>query len=86
MNSQLTEKLINLLIMKGLSNREAQVANLVSMGLSNKEVANQLFLTEKSVKYHLTNIYRKMNVRSRAQLIIWCLPHTPYAEVSNEQR
>ncbi|MBX3019209.1 MAG: helix-turn-helix transcriptional regulator [Bdellovibrionaceae bacterium] len=73
----------DILIQKGLSNREAEVAELVSKGLSNKEVANQLFVTEKTVKFHLTNIYKKMNVKSRAQLIVWCLPHLGFVE-SNE--
>ncbi len=71
----------DVLIQKGLSNREAEVAELVSKGLSNKEVANQLFVTEKTVKFHLTNIYKKMNVKSRAQLIVWCLPHLGFVEV-----
>jgi DNA-binding CsgD family transcriptional regulator len=70
----------DVLIQKGLSNREAEVAELVSKGLSNKEVANQLFVTEKTVKFHLTNIYKKMNVKSRAQLIVWCLPHVGFVE------
>jgi hypothetical protein len=52
----------------------------VTKGLSNKEVANQLFVTEKTVKFHLTNIYKKMNVKSRAQLIVWCLPHLGFVE------
>ena len=73
----------DVLIQKGLSNREAEVAELVSKGLSNKEVANQLFVTEKTVKFHLTNIYKKMSVKSRAQLIVWCLPHLGFVE--NEQ-
>lgn len=77
----------DVLIQKGLSNREAEVAELVSKGLSNKEVANQLFVTEKTVKFHLTNIYKKMNVKSRAQLIVWCLPHLGFveSEVRTEQ-
>ena len=70
----------DVLIQKGLSNREAEVAELVTKGLSNKEVANQLFVTEKTVKFHLTNIYKKMNVKSRAQLIVWCMPHHSFAE------
>ncbi|PIS11535.1 MAG: DNA-binding response regulator [Bdellovibrio sp. CG10_big_fil_rev_8_21_14_0_10_47_8] len=74
----------DVLIQKGLSNREAEVAELVSKGLSNKEVANQLFVTEKTVKFHLTNIYKKMSVKSRAQLIVWCLPHLGFVE--NEVR
>ncbi len=73
----------DVLIQKGLSNREAEVAELVSKGLSNKEVANRLFVTEKTVKFHLTNIYKKMHVKSRAQLIVWCLPHMGFVESSN---
>ena len=73
------------LIQKGLSNREAEVAELVSKGLSNKEVANQLFVTEKTVKFHLTNIYKKMSVKSRAQLIVWCLPHLGFIESEAQQ-
>jgi DNA-binding CsgD family transcriptional regulator len=75
----------DVLIQKGLSNREAEVAELVSKGLSNKEVANQLFVTEKTVKFHLTNIYKKMSVKSRAQLIVWCLPHLGFVESETAQ-
>lgn len=70
---------------QGLSNREAEVAGLVSTGLSNKEVADRLFVTEKTVKFHLTNIYKKMNIRSRAQLIVWSLPHMNFSEGVNAQ-
>lgn len=70
----------DVLIKEGLSNREAEVAELVTQGLSNKEVANRLFVTEKTVKFHLTNIYKKMNVKSRAQLIVWCLPNMTFAD------
>lgn len=75
----------DVLIQKGLSNREAEVAELVTKGLSNKEVANQLFVTEKTVKFHLTNIYKKMNVKSRAQLIVWCMPHHTFQEEEKAQ-
>src|SRR6202051_4416917 len=68
----------DVLIQKGLSNRETEVAELVTKGLSNKEVASQLFVTEKTVKFHLTNIYKKMSVKSRAQLIVWCVPHVDF--------
>lgn len=76
----------DVLIQKGLSNRESEVAELVSKGLSNKEVANRLFVTEKTVKFHLTNIYKKMQVKSRAQLIVWCLPHMGFVEAQNNQQ
>jgi LuxR family transcriptional regulator, positive regulator of biofilm formation len=70
----------DVLSQKGLSNRETEVAELVTKGLSNKEVASQLFVTEKTVKFHLTNIYKKMNVKSRAQLIVWCMPHMSFID------
>lgn len=75
----------DVLIQNGLSNRESEVAVLVTQGLSNKEVANQLFVTEKTVKFHLTNIYKKMSVKSRAQLIVWCLPHMGFVDREEKQ-
>jgi LuxR family transcriptional regulator, positive regulator of biofilm formation len=69
------DKLINILIQKGLSNREVEIAALVSRGLSNKEIANQFFILEKTVKWHLSFIYKKLHVKGRAQLIVSCLPY-----------
>jgi DNA-binding NarL/FixJ family response regulator len=51
-----------------LTPREAQVAALVQRGHTNREVAAQLFVTDKAVEYHLGNIYRKLDVRSRTEL------------------
>lgn len=49
----------------GLSNRERQVANLVLQRLSNLEIAYQLNLTEKTIKFHITNIFRKCNLTNQ---------------------
>jgi len=46
----------NELIMRGLSNRESEVVELISKGLSKKEAANQLFVTEKTIRFHLDNV------------------------------
>ena len=73
-----------ILAQAGLSNRESEVAALVATGLSNKEVADLLFVTEKTIKFHLTNIYKKMSIRSRAQLIVWCLPHIRFDEGASQ--
>jgi DNA-binding NarL/FixJ family response regulator len=51
-----------------LSDREAQVARLVARGASNKEIARQLAITERTVKSHLTNIFEKLGLRDRLQL------------------
>src|SRR5688572_6232031 len=72
--------LMDELLANGLSRREAEVADLVRKSLANKEVANTLFVTEKTVKFHLTNIYKKLKIKSRAQLIVWCFNHLQFIE------
>jgi NarL family two-component system response regulator LiaR len=49
----------------GLTNRELAILKTVAAGHTNKQVAAALFVTEQTVKFHLTNIYRKLNLRSR---------------------
>ncbi|WP_265947899.1 response regulator transcription factor [Dechloromonas sp. A34] len=53
---------------KLLSERECQVARLVAGGASNKEIANQLEISERTVKAHLTSIFEKLSLRDRLQL------------------
>lgn len=53
---------------RGLTETEHRVAVLVSEGHSNKEVANALFVTVRTVESHLTSIYMKLGVRSRTEL------------------
>lgn len=53
-----------------LSLSEQRVANMIAEGKSNAEIGEALGVTEKTVKFHLTNIYAKENVRTRAQLIV----------------
>jgi DNA-binding CsgD family transcriptional regulator len=72
------------LISNGLSNREAEVAGEVAKGLSNKQAAANLFVTEKTIKFHLTNIYKKLDIKSRSQLIIWCAPKMDFIEDPEE--
>ncbi|MBK5287883.1 MAG: hypothetical protein JJE46_05380 [Acidimicrobiia bacterium] len=50
----------------GLSAREAEVLRLVATGATNKQIAEELFLSEKTVSRHLSNIFTKINVTSRA--------------------
>jgi len=52
-----------------LSTREKQVLDLITTGLSNKEIAKCLFVTEYTVKFHCRNIYSKMQVKNRVELI-----------------
>lgn len=52
-----------------LSRREQQVAMKILEGLPNKSIANQLFISERTVKFHCANIYRKLAIRNRAALM-----------------
>jgi DNA-binding CsgD family transcriptional regulator len=51
-----------------LTNRETEVAHLVGKGLSNPEIAAELFISRKAVEYHLGNIYAKCGLHGRQQL------------------
>ncbi len=53
-----------------LSPREKEVLQALTAGLSNKEIAKKLYITEKTVKAHFSSIYRKLNVTTRSQAII----------------
>ena len=55
---------------KGLTKREQSVATLVCDGLSNKSIAQQLGITEGTVKMHVRHILRKVGVRGRGALIL----------------
>lgn len=50
---------------------EMRIIELVVAGLSNKEIAKKLSISEKTVKAHLTNIFMKLGLRNRYQLIVW---------------
>ncbi|MBH1936935.1 response regulator transcription factor [Streptomyces sp. AV19] len=52
-----------------LTSREAEVLQLVRRGLANKEIARRLGLSEKTVKFHVSNVLAKAHMASRAQLI-----------------
>ena len=53
-----------------LSDREFQVLELLAQGMSNKELAEELYISEKTVKNHVSNILRKLSVNDRTQAVI----------------
>jgi DNA-binding NarL/FixJ family response regulator len=51
----------------GLTRREIVILKAVARGLANQEIAKELWVTEQTVKFHLTNIYRKVNAKNRTE-------------------
>jgi len=59
----------------GLSPREVEVLSLVTLGMSNQDIADRLFLTINTLKSHIRQAYKKIGVGSRAQAVAWCMQH-----------
>jgi DNA-binding NarL/FixJ family response regulator len=59
----------------GLSKRELTILQALQAGHSNKQIAQELFLAEQTVKFHLTNIYRKLGVNSRTEAVRYAYEH-----------
>ena len=55
----------------GLTERELTIVKAIARGLSNDAVAKELWITEQTVKFHLTNVYRKIGVRNRTEAARW---------------
>lgn len=56
-----------------LTRRELDVLQLIAKGMCNKDIAESLFISEKTVKNHLTNIFRKINVDDRTQAALFAI-------------
>jgi DNA-binding NarL/FixJ family response regulator len=59
----------------GLSEREREVVRLVATGLSNAEIASQLYLSEATIKSHITRILARLGLRDRVQITVYAYEH-----------
>ncbi|HZM50220.1 MAG TPA: response regulator transcription factor [Vicinamibacteria bacterium] len=59
----------------GLTRREIEITSSVVAGLSNREIARKLSLSEDTVKHHLTNIFNKMGASNRLELALFAVHH-----------
>jgi DNA-binding CsgD family transcriptional regulator len=69
---------------QGFNQREAEVIEWVTKGLDNKEIGEKLFIVPNGVKWHLTKIYKRLSIRDRTQLVIWCIPFIAQELVQHE--
>lgn len=58
-----------------LTAREQEVLQEMAKGLSNREIGKKLFISEKTVKNHLTNIFQKLDVNDRTQALLFAIKH-----------
>ncbi|HEX2926238.1 MAG TPA: response regulator transcription factor [Ruminiclostridium sp.] len=62
-------------IVNNLTNREVEVLKLIAEGMINKEIAKSLYISEKTVKNHISNIFKKLDVNDRTQAAIYAFKH-----------
>lgn len=60
---------------EGLTAREAEVLSLITMGLSNQEIAERTMLSLNSIKSYIRSAYRKIDVDSRSKAVLWGVAH-----------
>lgn len=60
---------------EGLTAREAEVLSLITMGMSNQEIAERTFLSLNSIKSYIRSCYRKIDVDSRTKAVLWGVAH-----------
>ncbi|MGH2541212.1 MAG: LuxR C-terminal-related transcriptional regulator [Ardenticatenaceae bacterium] len=59
----------------GLSQRELEVLRAVGRGLSNKEIARALGIRDNTAKFHIGNIYKKLDLYNRVEVVVWAIQH-----------
>jgi DNA-binding NarL/FixJ family response regulator len=68
-----------------LSVREVEVLDCVSQGMSNKEIADALYITEQTVKNHMTSVLRKLDVNDRVQAVLYAVTNG-WVEIGTDYR
>lgn len=63
-------------VLQELTEREREVLRLIGTGLTNREIGAKIFLSEKTVKHHVTNILQKLQVRSRVEAALFAARHS----------
>src|SRR5438128_1586299 len=62
-------------LLAGLTRRERDIVNITLLGLKNRQVADRLFISETTVRHHLTSIFSKLGVRGRFELLRFAYQH-----------
>ena len=68
----------------GLTEREGAILAALARGLSNDAIAKELWITKQTVKFHLRNIYRKLNVSNRTEAVRWAYENSLAVRLDDE--
>ena len=60
----------------GLTRREQEILGLIAEGMSNKQIARELDIAEGTIKVHVKNLLKKLNLRTRLEAAVWCTKNT----------
>lgn len=71
---------------KSLTRRELEILRLVAEGLTNEEIGKKIFISEKTVKTHLTNIFDKLKVNNRFKAALMIMGHSIHADFAPAPR
>jgi two-component system, NarL family, nitrate/nitrite response regulator NarL len=63
-------------VLQELTGRETEILRLIGAGLTNREIGANIFLSEKTIKHHVTNILQKLQVRSRVEAALFAARHS----------
>lgn len=63
-------------VTNALTERERQVVDLICKGMKNKGIADELFITETTVRHHLTSVFNKLEISSRLELVIYAFKNS----------
>lgn len=73
LNSKMMEKKVDVVRIDSLTRRELEVLKLLAIGMYNKEIAEKLDISERTVKNHVSNIFKKLEVTDRTQAAVFAI-------------
>lgn len=68
----------------GLTEREVEIVSRIATGMSNQQIGSSIFVSVNTVKSYIRSAYRKMNVETRSQAVVWAFNHALVAPVLTE--
>ena len=59
--------------LRGLTTREREILKLIAQGKSNQDISTELFISEHTVKTHISNLFRKLGITDRVQAVLYAI-------------